>query len=116
LAACIAILAAGWWGLRPTPPTERQGTTSKAVAMLDLAVDAQWNQSGEAPRLGAPLEPGWLRLNSGLAQIVFYSGVRVVIEGPTELQLISPSEASCRSGRLRQTFRRKRVVHLRTPQ
>ncbi|MCI0747514.1 MAG: FecR domain-containing protein [Verrucomicrobia subdivision 3 bacterium] len=100
LAACVAILAVGWWGLRPTPPTERQGTTSKAIAMLDRAVDAQWNPSGEAPRLGAPLEPGWLRLNSGLAQIVFYSGARVVIEGPTEFQLISPSEASCRSGRL----------------
>jgi hypothetical protein len=101
LAACIALLAGGWWGLRPsTQPSERKGTTSKAVAMLDRAVDAQWSQSGEAPRLGAPLEPGWLRLKSGLAQIVFYSGARVVIEGPTELQLISPSEASCRNGRL----------------
>jgi hypothetical protein len=100
LAACVAILAAGWWGLRPTRPTERQGTTSKAVAMLNRVADAQWNQSGETPRLGAPLEPGWLRLKSGLAQIVFYSGARVVIEGPADLQLISPNEASCRSGRL----------------
>jgi hypothetical protein len=127
LAACIAILAAGWWGLRPTQPTERQGTTSKAVAMLDRAVDAQWNQrppegrtpneSGEAPRLGAPLEPGWLRLNSGLAQIVFYSGARVVIEGPTELQLISPSEASCRIGRLTADVPpQARGFRIRTPQ
>ena len=101
LVACIILLAAGWWGLRPsTPPTDRKGTTSKAVAMLDRAVDAQWSPSGEAPRLGAPLEPGWLRLKSGLAQIVFYSGARIVIEGPTELKLISPSEASCQSGRL----------------
>lgn len=68
--------------------------------MLNQVVDAQWNQRDEAPRLGAPLEPGWLRLKSGLAQIVFYSGARVVIEGPTELQLISATEASCRSGRL----------------
>jgi ferric-dicitrate binding protein FerR (iron transport regulator) len=117
LATCVAILAAGWWGLRPTQPTERQGTTSKAVAMLDRAVDAQWNQGGEAPRLGAPLEPGWLRLNSGLAQIVFYSGARVVIEGPTELQLISPSEASCRSGRLTADVPpQARGFRIRTPQ
>jgi len=100
LAACVAISAVGWWGLRPMPPAERQGTTSKAVAMLDRAVDAQWNQGGETPRLGAPLEPGWLRLKSGLAQIVFYSGARVVIEGPAELQVISPNEAFCRSGRV----------------
>jgi hypothetical protein len=100
LAACVAIFAIAWWGLQPAPTTKRQGTTSKAVAMLDQAVDARWNLDGESPRLGAPLEPGWLRLKSGLAQIVFYSGVRVVIEGPTELQLISASETFCRSGRL----------------
>jgi hypothetical protein len=41
-----------------------------------------------------------LRLKSGLAQVVFYSGARVVIEGPAELQIISPSEASCPLGRL----------------
>src|SRR6185295_9995682 len=68
--------------------------------MLNRVVDAQWKTGTEAPRLGAPLEPGWLRLKSGLAQIVFYSGARVVIEGPIELQLISPTEASCRKGRL----------------
>ena len=100
LAACVALLAAGWWGSRLSQPGERKGTTSKAVAMLNRAVDVQWEQRGDAPRLGAPLEPGWLRLKSGLAQIVFYSGVRVVIEGPTDLQLVSPNEATCQSGRL----------------
>ena len=100
LAAGLALLATGWWALQASRPNRRTGATSKAVAMLDRAVDAQWNQRGDAPRLGAPLEPGWLRLKSGLAQIVFYSGARVVIEGPTEFQIISPSEASCRSGKL----------------
>src|SRR6185436_9836276 len=100
LAACVTLLAVGWWGLRVSRQNEPKGTTSKAVAMLNRVVDAQWNQRDEAPRLGAPLEPGWLRLRSGLAQIVFYSGARVVMEGPAELQIISPSEVSCRSGRL----------------
>jgi hypothetical protein len=100
LAACLALLAAGWWSLRTPQPSERKGTTSKAVAMLDRVVDPQWNPSGDAPRLGTPLEPGWLRIKSGLAQVVFYNGARVVIEGPTELQLVSANEASCHSGRL----------------
>jgi len=100
LAACFAVLATGWFALRLAHPSERKGATSKAVAMLSRVVDVQWNQRGEAPRLGAPLEPGWLRLKSGLAQIVFYSGARVVIEGPAEFQLVSPSEASCRGGKL----------------
>ena len=100
LAACLALLAVGWWVVQVSLPSGRKGVTSKAVAMLDRVVDAQWDQGSESPRLGAPLEPGWLRLKSGLAQIVFYSGARVVIEGPVELQLISPSEAFCPGGRL----------------
>ena len=100
LAACVALLATGWWVAQVSLSSGRKGVTSKAVAMLDRVVDAQWNQGGKSPRLGAPLEPGWLRLESGLAQIVFYSGARVVIEGPAEFQLISPGDASCRGGRL----------------
>jgi hypothetical protein len=100
LAACVAILASGWLGWRGRRQDERKGTTSKAVAMLSRVVDAQWGSSHEVPRLGAPLDPGWLRLKSGLAQVVFYSGTRVVIEGPAEFQIISSSDASCRVGRL----------------
>jgi hypothetical protein len=100
LAACVALLATGWWVAQVSLSSGRKGVTSKAVAMLDRMVDAEWNQGDVSPRLGAPLEPGWLRLKSGLVQIVFYSGARVVMEGPAELQLISPDEAVCLSGRL----------------
>ena len=100
LAAGVALLATGWWGLHGWRQGERRGATSKAVAMLNRVVDAEWAQGQATPRLGAPLEPGWLRLKSGLAQVVFYSGARVVIEGPAELQLVSPGEATCQGGRL----------------
>ena len=68
--------------------------------MLARAVDARWGGNSAPLRVGSALEPGWLRLEAGLAQVVFYSGARVVIEGPTELQLISPTEAVCPAGRL----------------
>jgi hypothetical protein len=100
LAACIALLITGWWALRFSHTNEGNGATSKAVAMLNRVADAQWSAREKTPRLGAPLEPGWVRLDSGLAQIVFYSGARVVLEGPAELQLISGSKALCRSGKL----------------
>ncbi len=100
LTAGLALAAAGWWGLNFRNPGERRGTTSTAVAMLNRVVDAEWIPGTAAPRLGAPLEPGWLRLNSGLAQIVFYSGARVAIQGPAELEIIAENEASCRLGRL----------------
>jgi hypothetical protein len=100
LAACVALLAAGLWNLWFSQPTDQTVTTSKAVAMLNRTVNAQWNVAGDAPRLNAPLEPGWLKLRSGLVEVVFYSGARLVIEGPAELQIISASHGFCRVGRI----------------
>ena len=100
MAACFVILATGFWEFQLRHPAARKGAVSKAIAMLNRTADAQWNQSGERPRLGTPLEPGRLRLESGLAQIVFYSGARVVIEGPAQLELVSPTEVSFSNGRL----------------
>lgn len=101
VAACITIVAAvGWWKARSMQAALNVEATSRAVAMLHQAVDAQWSVSHENPRLGAPLDPGWLKLEAGWAEIVFYSGARVVIEGPAELQVISPNHAACRGGKI----------------
>src|SRR5690606_10314798 len=40
-------------------------------------------------------------LRSGLAQIEFFSGATVIVEGPAELELESAWRVVCRSGRLR---------------
>lgn len=100
LAACLVLAAVGVWNFGFRQPAVRRNAASTAVAVLTRAVDARWTQSTDAPRLGRALEPGWLRLESGLAQIVFYSGARVVVEGPAALHLVSPTEAACRTGRL----------------
>jgi hypothetical protein len=99
-AACLGLMAVAVWGLWLRRAASRTGSTSNAVAMLTRVVDARWDRHTQSLRPGSALEPGWLRLESGLAQVVFYSGARVVIEGPTELQLVSPSEAVCPAGRL----------------
>ncbi len=100
LAACLVFLAGGVWTLWFKRSATRNGATSRAVAMLARAVDARWGGKSSPPRVGSALEPGSLRLEAGLAQVVFYSGARVVIEGPTDLKLISPTEAFCPAGRL----------------
>ncbi len=99
-AACLALIAAGVWGWWSRMAASRDGATSAAVAMLARVVDAQWGEGTGSLRVGGALEPGRLRLESGLAQVDFYSGARVVMEGPTELQLVSPTEAVCPAGRL----------------
>lgn len=100
LAAGIVLLlgAVSWFKFvgRENP----RGQTSRAVAMLNRVVNARWKGSERFPRLGTPLEPGSLQLESGLAQIVFYNGARVVIEGPAELRLVSSTEAVCVRGTL----------------
>ena len=98
-AACLVLAVAGTWSWWSWRAAGRNEATSRAVAMLTRVVDPRWNH-GSGPRVGSALEPGTLRLESGLAQVVFYSGARVVIEGPAELQLVSSTEAVCPAGKL----------------
>ena len=100
LAAGLALVATGVWSFWLKPPALGNRATSRAVAVLTRAVDAHWDENTALVRVGGALEPGWLRLESGLAQVVFYSGARILIEGPAQLQLVSPTEAICLTGRL----------------
>ncbi len=94
----VLLSVVGWLGRRAADRSPDR--TTRAVAMLNRVVNARWAGIEPPPRLGAPLEPGRLLLESGLAQIVFYNGARVVIEGPAELRLVSASEAVCNRGTL----------------
>ncbi len=98
VAACLVLVGGGigaLWFKR-----SGNGATSAAVAMLTRTVDARWSPKAHSLRVGSALEPGSLHLESGLAQVVFYSGARLVIEGPAELRLVSANEAVCVSGRV----------------
>ena len=104
LASAAAILLAfGLWRLEFSMhgPEEPDEPTDFSVAVLLQAPGAHWYPSDLPPHAGAPLTPGWLHLESGLAQIEFYNGATVILEGPAEFQLVSRSEAYCSSGKLR---------------
>jgi ferric-dicitrate binding protein FerR (iron transport regulator) len=87
----------------PAPQPEPAEPTDTSVAVLLQASGAVWDEPESPTRPGAPLPPGTLRLKSGLAHIEFYSGATVILEGPAELELISPTEAFCVRGKLRAT-------------
>jgi hypothetical protein len=108
-AACAALLIYGQWGSKfrfrwpvepEATPSRQQGATSTAVAMLNRAIDPLWNPDRMVPQIGAPLEPGTFDLQSGLAEVVFYSGARLTIAGPAVFRIVSPFEALFQSGRL----------------
>jgi hypothetical protein len=97
LAACVTLM--GTWALISFSKSRVEAEeTSASVAVLTRGVNLEWESAPIAP--GTPLSPGWLRLKSGIAQIEFYQGARVSIEGPAQLQIVSSGEATCTSGKL----------------
>ena len=74
-------------------------TTS--IAVLTRTVDAIWDDMNTPLNQNAPLQPSLLKLKSGLAQIDFYCGASLVIEGPAELDLISSEKTFLNFGKLR---------------
>lgn len=100
LAACLVLVATGIGAIWFKWSAARNGSANTAVAMLARTVDARWSPKSQKPSVGSALEPGSLQLQSGLVQVVFYSGTRLVIEGPAELRLVSASEAVCAYGRV----------------
>lgn len=73
--------------------------TSNGVAMLSRTLDAEFSQ--HTLRGGDTLAPGTIKLAKGLAQLEFFSGATVLIEGGAEIKIISAWEARCVSGRVR---------------
>lgn len=99
-AAALALLfgnATMWF--RFLGESEEPTASSDWVAVASRTVEAEWNTSPLSD--GDPLAPGRISLSSGLVQIEFFSGATLVAEGPAELNLVSPWEVDCLSGRLR---------------
>ncbi len=93
-AAAVIFLAVAWW---IHPP--REAGAVNGVAVLSRAVGVEWADAA-SPAAGAVLPPGPLRLKSGAVLVEFFSGARVVLEGPAELELISSMEAFLRAGKV----------------
>jgi len=75
-------------------------STDDGVAVLTQSVAAVWDQES-ALEIGDTLPLSVLRLKSGLAQVEFYSGALILMEGPAELELLSARQCFCRRGRIR---------------
>ena len=100
LAACVAL---GWWLIPSNKPSGTDGLAQaevehNEVALLDRAIDVEWDGPSFAP--GAALPKGPIKIRKGTLQLDFYSGARVVLEGPASLELLSPDLARLDSGKL----------------
>lgn len=114
LAATVAFcLIAGRWsylefrrdGSRSAISQSRRGeaseNTSRGVAIITRLVDVSRPSRQPALSVGDAVEPGLLEITSGFAQLEFFCGATVVLEGPVQLDLQSPMAARLVSGQLR---------------
>lgn len=77
--------------------------TSHGVAILTRLVNPGW-PAGEASRqVGEALRRGRFQLDEGLAQIEFFCGATIVLEGPADIHLESAKHALVRKGKIRAT-------------
>lgn len=77
----------------------RDEATTSAIAVLTRGVDLVWEEGVAVPGQNELLSPGELRLKSGVAEIEFFQGARLCMEGPAVIRLVSAGEAYCSSGR-----------------
>lgn len=99
LAAAFAILlnvSVIFWNYNEPEPSQATG-----IAVLSRLVEPKWSKSSSPVEEGSALFPGQFSLESGLAQIEFFSGASVIVEGPVTLNLISAFAIECEEGKLR---------------
>jgi hypothetical protein len=98
-AAAVAVAALGWHRAGTRHEGREAEATFSGVAMLSQELDACF---ATRPLLrGDAIVPGPIRLERGLAQIDFFSGATVLIEGEAALEIMSAWEVRCLSGRVR---------------
>ncbi len=102
-AAVAACLALGLWlvpfrnretggaEVRPTPADQE-------VALLEYAVGVDWDGPALVP--GSAVSAGVLKFRKGTISLGFYSGARVVLEGPASLELLSADLVRLDHGKL----------------
>ena len=76
------------------------GEDSPTVAVVLRTSSIAQDNASLAFEVGSPLVPGQLELRSGLLELGFLKGARLVVQGPAKLDLISRQEVYLHYGRI----------------
>lgn len=96
-AAAMALVP--WFAADRAPVEGRPAPVGPAVAQLIGSVDAQWLGDTRL-KTGDELSTQRLKLGRGLAELRFQCGASVVLEGPAEATLETPSRMTLHTGRI----------------
>lgn len=103
VAACLALAAGIFWAARrsnhgPHSPVPTLAADTTAFASLAETRNSKWDAGRLPTEDGSRLGAGRLRLAEGLATVVFDRGMRVTLEGPADLELVSPQHCRLHHG------------------
>lgn len=86
---------------RNEPGVERKESQIAGHATLRRSVDLKWSVGGAEYRDGDVLPDGRLQFDEGVAEIDFFCGATLIVEGPAVLDIESDWSVEVESGRLR---------------
>ncbi len=79
----------------------RPGSGPEPIAVLTRAINLEWQRPDRfGAELGQPIEPGWLRIKSGIAEITFGQGALVSVEGPAQIRIDDAMNCRSKFGKL----------------
>jgi hypothetical protein len=90
IAAALVLGGGLWWLIVPH--------SNRPLATLVESTSATWGSSSLPTAAGSRLPTGRLRLETGIARIVFHSGAEVRLEGPAELEIIERNACFLHAG------------------
>lgn len=103
-AAVVALVGViAWWPLRPAASpdiTASETPSGSSVAIVIAATNARWINDARPFDVGAAVRPGLFELHSGSVTLGFDSGVRLALEAPAALRIVSDMQVDLIHGRL----------------
>lgn len=82
-------------------PSESTERFAKGFAVIENLFDVQWKKGRAGFLCGEVLGADSIHLESGTAEIQFFSGALMTVQGPAEISLKSAWEANCLEGAVR---------------
>lgn len=69
-------------------------------ARISDLIDVQWMHGTEIYKIGQEIEAGRLKIQEGIARIVFTNGAEAILEGPVDFIVKGKNNAFCSSGKI----------------
>jgi len=85
----------------PANPVKEE--LNEGFAVLLKAYQVDWGDGNPVFQIGESIPKGHFKMNSGVALIEFYSGTTMVLEGKTDLEIISQDKTFCHTGKMKVT-------------